>query len=39
MYQAGCKAVMIGAIVMGKEPGPEQLKQATAAFREAVEAL
>ena len=39
LYQAGCKAVMIGAIVMGKEPGPEQLKQATAAFREAVEAL
>lgn len=39
LYGAGCKAVMIGAIVMGKEPGPEQVKATTAAFREAVEAL
>lgn len=39
LYGAGCKAVMIGAVVMGKEPGPEQVKAATAAFREAVEAL
>lgn len=39
LYQAGCKAVMIGAIVMGKEPGPEEVRASTAAFREAVEAL
>ncbi len=39
LYEAGCKAVMIGAIVMGKEPGPEEVKAATAAFREAVDAL
>lgn len=39
LYQAGCKAIMIGAIVMGKEPGAEQVRTATAAFREAVEAL
>lgn len=39
LYNAGCKAVMIGAIVMGKEPGPEDVRTATAAFREAVEAL
>lgn len=39
LYDAGCKAVMIGAIVMGKEPDAEQLKAVTAAFREAVDAL
>lgn len=39
LHRAGCKAVMIGAIVMGKEPGPEDVRSATAAFREAVEAL
>ncbi len=39
LYEAGCKAVMIGAIVMGKEPDAEQLKAVTAAFREAVDAL
>lgn len=39
LYDAGCKAVMIGAIVMGKEPGPEEVKAVTAAFREAVERL
>ncbi len=39
LYEAGCKAVMIGAVVMGKEPGAEEVKAATAAFREAVDAL
>lgn len=38
LYEAGCKAVMIGAIVMGKESA-EDCKKATAAFRSAVEAL
>ena len=39
LYEAGCKAVMIGAIVMGKEPTADQVRAATAAFREAVESL
>lgn len=39
LYEAGCKAVMIGAIVMGKEPDAKQLQAVTAAFREAVDAL
>ena len=39
LYEAGCKAVMIGAIVMGKESDAETLKRVTAQFREAVEAL
>lgn len=39
LYEAGCKAVMIGAVVMGKEPGPDEVRAATAAFREAVDAL
>lgn len=39
LYEAGCKAVMIGAVVMGKEPTPENLRAATEAFRSAVEAL
>ena len=39
LYEAGCKAGMIGAVVMGKEPGAEEVKAATAAFREAVDAL
>lgn len=36
---AGCKAIMIGAIVMGKEPTPETVKAATAKFRDAVDAI
>ena len=39
LYEAGCKAVMIGAIVMGKEPDAKQLQAVTAAFREAIDAL
>lgn len=38
LYDAGCKAVMIGAVVMG-EKTPAECERATAAFREAVEAL
>ncbi|GHV38805.1 hypothetical protein AGMMS49546_09800 [Spirochaetia bacterium] len=39
LFAAGCKAVMIGAIVMGKEPGPESVEKACAAFAEAVHSL
>lgn len=39
LYEAGCKAVMIGAIVMGKEPDAKQLQAVTSAFREAIDAL
>ncbi len=39
LYDAGCKAIMIGAIVMGKEPGPAEVQAATAAFREAIDTL
>lgn len=39
LHEAGCKAVMIGAIVMGKEPDAEQVRTVTAAFREAVERI
>lgn len=38
LYDAGCKAVMIGAVVMGKKT-PEECERATASFREAIEAL
>ena len=39
LYQAGCKAIMIGAVVFGQNPTPEQLRDATRAFRQAVDAL
>lgn len=39
LYEAGCKAVMIGAIVMGKEPSAEQVKKVTGQFRNAVDRL
>lgn len=39
LYDAGCKAIMIGAIVMGKEPDAEQVRSVTSAFREAVEGI
>lgn len=39
LYNAGCKAVMIGAIVMGKEPGADEVRSVTRAFRDAVDAL
>jgi len=39
LYRAGCKALMIGAIVLGQDPTPEQLREITAAYRTAVDAL
>ena len=39
LYHAGCKAIMIGAVVMGSDPGPRQVYDASAAFRKAVDAL
>lgn len=39
LLDAGCKAIMIGAIVMGKEPEPATVQRTTAAFREAIDAL
>jgi hypothetical protein len=39
LYRAGCKALMIGAIVLGQDPAPEELQKITAAYRTAVDAL
>jgi hypothetical protein len=39
LYAAGCKAVMIGAVVMGKEPGVADVEETTAAFARAIRAL
>lgn len=39
LYRAGCRALMIGAVVFGQEPTPEKVREVTAAFRSAVEAL
>lgn len=39
LYQAGCKAIMIGAVVLGQDPAPEEVRAVTRAFREAVDAL
>ena len=39
LYRAGCKALMIGAIVFGQDPAPEELRTVTEAFRKAVDAL
>lgn len=39
LYRAGCRAIMIGAIVMDKSLSPAAVKDATRAFRDAVEAL
>jgi len=39
LYEAGCKAVMIGAIVMGKEPTYENVKASVATYREAIDAF
>lgn len=39
LYRAGCKALMIGAVVLGQEPTPEEVRAVTAAFRTAVDAL
>jgi len=39
LYRVGCKALMIGAVVFGQDPTPEQLRDVTAAYRAAVDAL
>ena len=39
LYRAGCKALMIGAIVLGQDPTPGKLREITAAYRAAVDAL
>ncbi|MEG0943429.1 MAG: hypothetical protein RSD07_01415 [Angelakisella sp.] len=39
LYNAGCKAIMIGAIVMGKEPDAAQVRTAVSAFRNAIDSL
>ncbi|MDR1575010.1 MAG: hypothetical protein LBS37_03305 [Treponema sp.] len=39
LFAAGCKAVMIGAVVMGKEPDPNSLERVTAGFAEAIYSL
>lgn len=39
LYQAGCKAIMIGAVVFGQDPTPEELRDVTRAYRQAVDAL
>jgi hypothetical protein len=39
LYRTGCKALMIGAIVLGQDPTPEKLREITAAYRTAVDAL
>jgi hypothetical protein len=39
LHRAGCKALMIGAIVLGQDPTPEKLREITAAYRTAVDAL
>lgn len=39
LYRAGCRALMIGAIVFGQNPTPEELRKITAAYRVAADAL
>jgi hypothetical protein len=39
LYKAGCKALMIGAVVMGKDPSEYDVEKCTAAFAEAVRCL
>ena len=39
LHRAGCKALMIGAVVFGQDPTPEKLRDVTRAFRQAVDAL
>ena len=39
LHQAGCKAIMIGAVVFGQDPTPEQLREAVRGYRQAVDAL
>ena len=39
LYAVGCKALMIGAVVMGKEPDPAAVEQSCAAFAAAIRDL
>ncbi|MDR2434300.1 MAG: hypothetical protein LBD47_07010 [Treponema sp.] len=39
LYAAGCKAVMIGAVVMGKDSGAADVEKTTAAFARIIGAL
>ena len=39
LHQAGCKAIMIGAVVFGQDPTPEELREAVRVYRQAVDAL
>lgn len=39
LHRAGCRALMIGAVVFGQSPVPEEVREITAAFRAAVDAL
>ena len=39
LYEAGCKAIMIGAVVMGSEPSADEVRRTTASFAEAIRAL
>ena len=39
LHKAGCKAIMIGAVVLGKDPTPEEVRTVTRAFQDAVDAL
>lgn len=39
LYRAGCKALMIGAVVMGQEPTADEVRTVTSAFRAAVDVL
>jgi len=39
LHRAGCKALMIGAVVFGQNPEPEKVRAVTAAYRAAIDAL
>lgn len=39
LHRAGCRAIMIGAIVLGSDPDPSRVQSVSAAFRKAVDAL
>lgn len=39
LHAAGCKAVMVGAVVLGKEPTAQEVKQRTQQYSEAIRAL
>lgn len=39
LHRTGCRALMIGAVVFGQDPAPEEVREITAAYRAAVDAL